>query len=184
MLRTFTLIALLATAAAAQAPKIGYVNFNRILEEWQVVKNFENDINARIESTQNSITALADELQALNKEIEDALLIYDPNSPEVKVLKDERRKKLAKLKATRDFNLAYLQSQVGSETLRFYNLAVRKIQDYAQKRGYDLILKVAGDDLAADDQATLKLKISYRTVIYHQAQNDLTDAIIAELNAN
>ena len=121
-------------------------------------------------------------MKQLSEDIATAEETQPPGSPDVQNLKEQRRKMLAKLKSTRDFNVAALQKRVSDKTQEFYNLAVKKIQDYAKAANYDLILKSSDDKLEADDQATLKLKISYRTVVWFQAANDITDAVLADLN--
>ena len=59
MLRSLTVLLILTVAAQAQAPKIGFVNLSKVLDNWNTVKNFEKDIQDKMKKTQTEIDELA-----------------------------------------------------------------------------------------------------------------------------
>jgi len=67
-------------------------------------------------------------------------------------------------------------------TQKLYNEIQQWIAKYAEKQGYDLILKIDRRPLAAKTQEEMKLKIHTRTVIYRRKALDLTDHVIKLLN--
>jgi Skp family chaperone for outer membrane proteins len=177
-------LVILPGAATAQGLKIGIVKLDEILDGWTSVKKFEEEINAKMEQINQQIENLKTEVEELEKQIEEAMEVFDPESDEVQDLQAKRRKKLAELKATNDFNLVTLQRSVREKTLEFYSRVVAKIREYGQRNGYHLILKAEDDIVEADDQQTLRLKIAMRTVLHYNDQTlDITQAILSELNA-
>lgn len=154
---------MLATGAAAQDLKIGFVNVARLLEKApqadQAKKALENEFSPRskrIEADQSEITKLEEKLAR------DAAVMSDTERSKMErdILSKKRETKRAQEEFREDFNL-----RRNEELGKLHRQALEAIRSIAQEEKYDLLLTdgvvYASEPIDVTIKVQEKLKDSY-----------------------
>jgi Skp family chaperone for outer membrane proteins len=184
LFRSTTLIAafslLLVCPVSAQA-RIATVDLRKVFEDYWKKKQADNIIKERIDELEKGRKALLDRYQKMSEEYRDAM--DAANSQAVGADEREKRKKTAEGKLR---DLKELEAQISQ-----YNDTARANIDEQQRRIRDNILdeirkvvdtraKAGSFSLVLDSDKLNKTPV----VVFTNGENDLTDAVLKELNAN
>ncbi|HNQ24489.1 MAG TPA: OmpH family outer membrane protein [Phycisphaerae bacterium] len=165
----------------AAATKIAVVNVARVSDGYLRTKDLEAYFNQQRVQYNEQRTAMRDRLERGTASLREEL---KPGTPEY----DQRRKELAQL----EWELQYFQDAQGQKleqglasSLRLiYEDIQQVVAQVAQEKGYDLVLTY--DQLPAEPPDTTSMarqQIVLQKVIYWSPGVDLTDEVIARLNA-
>jgi outer membrane protein len=155
---------LLASVASAQtAPKIGYVDLQRALNESESGKKAKDEFKVQVDKLQAQLKKEKDEIDSLKDQLEKKSLVM--KEEERGNLEEDYRKKL------RDFDRNYKDSQADLQkkdnelTGGIIKDLQEVIRDYGEREGYTLILEATSS-----------------AVLYGSKSADLTDAILQQYN--
>ena len=167
-------------AASAQA-RIATVDLRKVFEDYWKKKQADNIIKERIDELEKGRKALLDRYQKMSDEYRAAM--DEANSQAVGADEREKRKKTAEGKLR---DLKELEAQVSQ-----YNETARANIDEQQRRIRDNILdeirkvvdtkaRAGNFSLVLDSDKLNKTPV----VVFTNGENDLTDAVLKDLNAN
>src|SRR5262249_49236243 len=156
--------AFLAGSAFAQgAPKIGYVDLQRALNESEAGKRAKEEFKGQVDKLQGTLKKQKDDIDNLKEQLEKKALVM--KEEERGNLEDEYRRKL------RDFERNYKDSQTDLQkkdnelTGGIIKDLQDIIRDYGEKESFTLILESTSS-----------------AVLYGAKGSDLTDEIIPQYN--
>jgi Skp family chaperone for outer membrane proteins len=136
-----------------------------------------NDMKRDIEAFDASIRG---EQQNFAKKRE-SLTAFNPSSPEYKKAEEE----LAHIKSDLDIKVAVKRREFLEQEARVYYGIYREIEDsvamFAQRNRIQLVLRYSGDDMKAEDRASVLQGVN-KPVVY-QDRLDITQHILNQLNA-
>jgi outer membrane protein len=155
----------LAGSAFAQgAPKIGYVDLQRALNESDAGKRAKEEFKVQVDKLQASLKKQKDDIDGMKEQLEKKALVM--KEEERANLEDEYRRKL------RDFERNYKDSQTDLQKKdnELTGAIIKDLQDiiheYGERESYTLILESTSS-----------------AVLYGAKGSDLTDEIIRQYNA-
>jgi Skp family chaperone for outer membrane proteins len=187
MMKLFQLSALIVALSlffvapvSAQA-RIATIDLRKIFEDYWKKKQADNIIKERIDELEKGRKALLERYQKMSEEYRDAM--DQANSQAVGADEREKRKKTAEGKLR---DLKELEAQISQ-----YNDTARANMDEQQRRIRDNILdeirkvvearaKAGNFSLVLDSDKLNKTPV----VVFTNGDNDLTEAVLKELNAN
>ena len=160
----FVLIAYTGAGAAlaADAAKIGIVNFQRILETAEVGKNAQNELKAARQRMEDDLKAKGAEIEELRKRLEGESMVMSKEMREEK--EREARIKMGDFKALQKKYTTDLQKLEREHMSKIQEDVSALVTEIGKKEGYTLILSNLG-------------------VLYAPDSIDITDQIISRLNA-
>ncbi len=165
-------------AGEKSALKVGTVDINLIFKKYKKTIASEKKINDAYQLQRQEFKALAASIKRHRDELgliaSGSTLLAQKRQA---LFMEERRYKFRTKWAEAEF-----RERLHLATQKLYNEIQQWIAKYAEKQGYDLILKIDRRPLAAKTQEEMKLKIHTRTVIYQRKALDLTDHVIKLLN--
>jgi outer membrane protein len=157
---------LLANVALAQgAPKIGYVDLQRALNESDAGRKAKEEFKVQVDKLQAQLKKQKDEIDSLKDQLDKKSLVM--KEEERNNLEEDYRKRL------RDFERNYKDSQADLQRKdnELTGAIIRDLQEiirgYGERENYTLILESGSSP-----------------VLYSAKSADLTDAIIREYNSN
>jgi Skp family chaperone for outer membrane proteins len=180
LLFTSTLVALLALPAAAQT-KIGIMDLRKVFDGYYKTKAANAKLKDRQADMDKELTALTSQYQKAVDEYKK--LLDDANNQTVSAEEREKRKKAAetRLRDLQDLERSITQFRVQANTtmeeeerrLRENILGEIKtvVSTRARAGGFSLVLDVAAESLSKTT-----------VVMYSNGENDITDAVLTELN--
>ena len=145
------------SVASAGEIKIGYINLGKTLDEYKKTEESEKSLEEKLDQKEKERKKLVDEIRKLKDEM---VLLSDKGKEEKQPVIDEKIKNLQEF----DTELRNELKQERDEMIRDIEREIGKIiRDYAEKRGYTVIL----NDLVA---------------VYWDETIDITQDIIDILN--
>jgi outer membrane protein len=150
-------------AFAESAPKIGYVDLQRALNESETGKKAKEEFKVQVDKLQGQLKKQKDEIDNLKEQLEKKALVM--KEEERANLEDDYRKKL------RDFERNYKDSQTDlqKKDTELTGGIIKDLQDvirdYGEREGYTLILEATNS-----------------AVLYGAKSADLTEAIMQQYN--
>src|SRR5262245_2020094 len=174
-------LSLLFVGAASAQPRIATIDLRKVFDDYWKKKQADNIIKERIDELEKGRKALLDRYQKLSDDYRDAM--DAANSQAVGADEREKRKKTAEGKLR---DLKELEAQISQ-----YNDTARATIDEQQRRIRDNILdeirkivdlkaKAGSFSLVLDSDKLNKTPV----VVFTNGENDLTDVVLKELNAN
>lgn len=166
-----------AAPKASVAPKIGLVDINKIFRD----SNEFKDLFARQGQDLEKTRAELQQIAARGKKMNEELSLLKKDSPEFNKVQTE----VAKLSA--EFDSITKLTQVNNQRREIenyeavYRQAIDVVSLYAKHYNYTLVLRFNSDPVDGDNPQKLAASIG-NPVVYHQPQDDITDAVIEYMN--
>ncbi len=158
-------IAVVATFVGAAGFKIGYINSETLRKEYGAFKDAQAQFDKEVSGWQNEAASMEKELVDLQSELEQqSLLLSEEKKHEREMVIDQKKKEYQQYLAD-IFGTGGRAERRNSElTAPLLEKINQALVDIAQSEGYDLILDVAGGNIAYIDENL-----------------DITDKLLAEL---
>jgi Skp family chaperone for outer membrane proteins len=168
------------SAGPAAEGRVGVVNLARVFKDCDQTQA----LNVELEAETKRIRLEGDKkMQAIRAE-EEALQAFTPDSADWYA----RNQKLKRLKLEHRVFLALEEDRIGEDYMRWmkeiYETVSAGIAKVAKKRGMQVVLTEDEVDLGVTDPKLLQQLILNRKVIYADPQVDLTEEVLASLNAD
>jgi outer membrane protein len=164
-----TALVLTASVALADAaPKIGYVDLQRALNESEAGKKAKEEFKVQVDKLQAQLKRQKDEIDSLKDQLEKKSVVM--KEAERTNLEDEYRRKLRDFERNYKDSQADLQKKDNELTGAIIKDLQEVIRDYGAREGYTLILEATssavlyGDKSADLTEDIMKLYNSTRTV--------------------
>jgi Skp family chaperone for outer membrane proteins len=161
-------------------PKIGIVSVRKIFEDCRRNVKYRRDLTEERDK-------LETELERLSREIDldkTGLKTLKQSSADYLSAMKEILEKQARLQAQQEFfkRQMDIREQVIIETL--FKDVVSAVDQVAKEKNLDLVLEKSTPDLPAANSNELTLIISTHKVLYNAGCEDITDAVLAKVDAN
>ena len=183
---SFVLIAGIGHGTAAGAPaenkclKIGVVSVRKILQDCKRYAKFRQEMTAEG-------TKLENELDKLSKEIDLAkagLKTLKPGTADYSASMKEFFDKRAQLQAKKEFFSQQMDLREQAAIEQLFKDIMKATADIAKEKGFDLVLEKSEPDLPASTPNAMTLTISTHKVLYSAGCEDITDAVMAKVDAS
>jgi Skp family chaperone for outer membrane proteins len=127
------------------------------------------------------------ELEKLSKEIDldkAEIKMLKPGSSDYSSRMKEILEKQGKLQAQQEFFKRQMEMKEQTVVESLFKDVVKATGEVAKDKGFDLILEKSEPDLPASSTNELTLTISTCKVLYNAGCEDITDAVMARVDAN
>ena len=194
----FTLAAVVLAAAAINRPaganlaaqgqsgpgRVVSANIARIVKEMQETK----DLEARFNSEGQNVLREEKEMKEQMKKLQDQRDNFRPDSPQFEAAQREYLQAATKYKAFVDLFMAERDFKMKRLTRTLHDKVVAAINEYAGRQGIDMVIsdyqpQVPDKDQAQMNMAQLRDYLNQRRVLFASKQADISDAIIALMDA-
>jgi Skp family chaperone for outer membrane proteins len=170
-------------AAAQDVPRIAVVNPAKVFNEMQETK----DLKQKMEADRKTIT---DEGQRRGQEVEDAKkrrALFNEGTEDFNKANKEYLEKVISAQAWQELIKADLQRQQKSQMKSLFEKIEQATKEVAEAKKLDLVLVEQKTDLPSDlDQINvdqLRGLINQRTVLYSNGKFDITNDVLARVDA-
>ena len=167
-----------AADASAGALKVGTVDLQRVVDQYQKRKDMQEDLKkfkagteASLKDLQKQVDAVKGELDLLNEGSPD----YDKKKREL-----EEKREILVLKGRLAEKEVVEKWAKGLETI--YNEILEKVDKFREKAGYDLLLRIDVAPLKATTLEDMREHLNRKMVLSRSQAVDVTDALIKFIN--
>ena len=172
-----------ATAAQAQALKVGVVDMNKVFSGYYKTKDAENKINTSRETSKKELDdrmeshkQLLDEINALNKDMDSAALSSSAKAEKQKKREDKINQIRSLEQSINEFK-GSREKQLQEQAVRMRNTIVEEIMVVVSSKvksdNYDLVIDKSGQSLNG-----------VQIVLSSAGKMEFTDDVISALNKN
>ena len=166
-------------AASAVAPaKIGIVNVTTVLENCQKHKQWQEKMQTEQTDMRSQFKKMREELEALQANLK----LRTPGTEDFLNLRQELAEKNALMEAKDESYRMRVEAQMQSWTESLYQDLLKVADQVAKDKGLDIVLADELLDLPAPSLRDFMLSIKTKKILYHNANFDLTDEVLAALD--
>lgn len=167
-----------ATASQAEAPhKIALIDMGRVFKEYKKIEVLKEDWKAEFSVSEENAKKMTAQVQQVIEQMKD----FKPGSPEYINLEKKQTDLGAKLGAFKQTAQRELLRKEADLLKTVYLEAMDVVEKFAVKFGYTLVMRFNSDTFEGEDMSKMQLVMN-RVIVYHQAEDDLTDGVIKFLN--
>jgi len=179
-------VAQLEAKAAANGPKIGLVDIVKVFDNLDV----KIQMNAELQQIKEEHEAKLRDVASRAKELSEKAKLLRPDSEEGKKTLADLEKAKRELRSYRTASEDHIYGKLFDFSRNVLKTIRAEIADYAEEKGYDLILRGRGSDLGEFDSSMpprmrymdLNRRIEYQNILYSKSVFDVTEDIIKRLN--
>jgi Skp family chaperone for outer membrane proteins len=160
--------------------KIGVVSVRKIFQDCRRNVKYRQDLSAERDK-------MAAELEKLSKEIDAdkaSLKTLKQDSTDYDVTMMEILDKQGKLQARQEFYKRRMDRRESQVIESLFKDVLKATAEVAKAKGLDLVLEQSEPDLPASNANELTLTISTHKVLYDAGCPDITDEVLAKVDAN
>jgi Skp family chaperone for outer membrane proteins len=159
--------------------KIGVVSVRKIFQDCKRNIKYRQEMTAERDKMEN-------ELEKLSKEIDldkANLKVLKPGSNDYAALMKEILEKQGRLQAQQEYFKRHMDMREQAVVEQLFKDVVKATAEVAKEKGFDLVLERSEPDLPAANSNELTLTISTHKVLYSAGCEDITDAVLAKVDA-
>ena len=161
---------LIAAATQSGSPKIGVVQFSQIFEGYEKKDVLQSQLESEGEALKKKPEEMDDQVTKLRSELE----LLDRNTSKYR----EMEKQILHLMQDVNYERKLATEQLNGKKSQFHEQIIKEIRAgitrYGKEHGYTMILQ---------REFTLASEIrSWRSVLFHSAETEITLEVLAELN--
>jgi Skp family chaperone for outer membrane proteins len=169
-----------APSGDAKCLKIGVVSVRKIFQDCRRNIKYKQEITAERDK-------LEAELENLSKQIDagkSSLKMLKPGSADYLSGMKDVLDKQASLQAKQEFFKRQMDMREQVVIEQLFKDVIKATGEVAKEKGLDLVLEKSEPDLPAANSNELTLTISTHKVLYGAGCDDITDAVMAKVDAN
>jgi Skp family chaperone for outer membrane proteins len=166
-----------AQSAAAPA-KIGVVNVTDVLENSQKHKDWQEKMQKERAQMENEFAKLKAEMEAMQANLK----ILSPGSADYLKTQSELLEKKAVMQAKDEFYRSKVEVEMQQWTESLYQKMLTVVEQVAKQKGLDMVISDESLDLPAPSLRDFMLTIKTKKMLYHNANYDMTTAVLEALN--
>jgi len=167
-----------AQQATAIPTRIGLIDLDHILKNYQKFQKLVEELNAEVRQKESDIRAMQNELQMLIKQQQ----AQKPDSPLYAQYQAEATKKRAEIEAA----VANAQREFARRQAAIYHSTYSEIeaavQRYAQSVGLTMVIRSSRPQPVSPNDPQAVFREMARPVVYSHPAHDITDQVLAILN--
>ena len=169
-----------ATAPAAGPHQVGLIDMAQVFKEYEKFKTLSDGLRAEVEASDEEAKAKIEELQTIQAQLTSGTLTE--GSAEYTALEQSLVTKSAELETFRKMKQRdFLRSE--ADIYKTVYLEVQDaVQKYARYYKYTLIMRFNRDKVEDAENPQEIIQSMNRPVVFHRAEDDLTDPILNFLN--
>lgn len=168
-----------AQGKAAVAHKVGLIDMAHVFKNYEKFSALREELKAEIQQSDAKAKAMAEQIQAVQKEMQD----FKQGSPEYLAREKQLAQKASDFEAFRKV----AQRDFLRKESRIYHTIYMEVTDtvkkYASIYNYTLIIRFNRENLDTDDPKKL-IQGMNRQVVFHRADDDITLSVLDYLNRN
>jgi outer membrane protein len=160
--------------------KIGVVSMRKIFQDCKRNAKYRKEAAAERDRMEAELEKLSKEIDLDKAEIK----TLKPGSSDYSDRMKEILEKQGKLQAQQEFFKRQMEMKEQTVVESLFKDVVKATGEVAKDKGFDLILEKSEPDLPASNTNELTLTISTYKVLYNAGCEDITDAVLAKVDAN
>jgi Skp family chaperone for outer membrane proteins len=175
-----------AAASAAKAGqetkclKIGVVSVRKIFQDCKRNVKYRQEMTAERDKMEAELEKLSREID-LDKA---GLKTLKPGSSDYSALMKEALEKQGRLQAQQEYFKRQMDFREQAVIEQLFKDVVQATAQVSKEKGFDLVLEKSEPELPASNSNELTLTISTHKVLYSTGCEDITDAVLAKVDAN
>ncbi len=169
-----------AAASSAQADmphKIGLIDMGRVFKEYKKFEALREDWKAELQTNEESAKQLATKVQAVVEQMK----TYKAGSPEFAKLEKQQGQLTLEFETFRKNSQRTLMQKEADIYKTVYLEAMEVVEKTAKHFNYTLVMRFNSESIEGEDLQKLQIGLN-RVIVYHQAEDDLSDGVIGYLN--
>lgn len=169
-----------ASAAAAQAEpphKIALIDMGRVFKEYKKIEVLKEDWKSEFQINEDNAKKLTAQIQQVIEQMKE----FKPGSSDYIKLEKQQTDMAAKLGAFKQTAQRELLRKEAELLKTVYLETMDVIEKFADRFGYTLVMRFNSDTFEGEDMSKMQLVMN-RVIVYHRAEDDLTDGVIKYLN--
>ena len=165
-------------AAQAEPPhKIALIDMGRVFKEYKKIEVLKEDWKAEFQVNEDNAKKLTAQIQQVIEQMKE----FKQGSPEFIKLEKQQTDLAAKLGAFKQTAQRELLRKEADLLKTVYLETMDVVEKFADRFGYTLVMRFNSDTFEGEDMNKMQLVMN-RVIVYHRAEDDLTDGVIKYLN--
>ena len=160
--------------------KIGVVSVSRIIKECKRFTKYGQEMTAEQDKLQMELESMSKDIDASKSKLK----MLKPSSADYLAGMKEIFDKRASLQAREEFFKQKIDIRQQTLLEQLFKDVVKATGEVAKEKGFDLVLERSEPDLPASSYNELMLKVYTHKVLYNAGCEDITDAVMAKVDAN
>lgn len=172
-------VLLLAAAATAQTgPKFGFIDIEKIINEYQKTKTIAEELRKESDQALASLQAQRDRIRSM----EGGLDLYEEGTKEWLELAKQVKVKQAELELDMKSIRVLFDRKLADYIRKIYVDILEVVKDFSRTEGYAAIFMYSEREPAGRTEREVINSIVVRPVVYRDPNLDVTQKILARLN--
>jgi outer membrane protein len=170
-----------APAAANRAPsRVGLIDMAKVFEGYTRFKVMREELAAEIEKSDAEARVMVEKMQAMQKEAQENG--FQPGSPEYEAAEKRLLEAKGEFEAFRAATQRKLARRESEMFKTIYADTTGMIKKYAEWAEYTVVIRFDSKDIQDDTPPAEAVQRMNKQVVYHRAENDITDTVLQSLN--
>ncbi len=167
-----------ASSSQAEAPhKIALIDIARVYKEYKKMEVLKEDYKAELQINEDNFKKLSAKIQQVVEQMKE----FKPGTPEAIKLEKEHTDASAKIAAFKQTAQRELVRKEAEMMKTVYLEAMDVVEKFADRFGYTLVMRFNSETFEGEDMNKMQIVMN-RSILYHRAEDDLTDGVIKYLN--
>lgn len=168
------------TASEGKCLKIGVVSVRKIFRDCRRNVKYRQELSAERDKMEAELEKLSKEIDADKA----SLKTLKQNSTDYTAMMKEILEKQGKLQAQQEFYKRQMDIRESQVIENLFKDILKATTEVAKAKGFDLVLEQSEPDLPASNANELTVTISTHKVLYDAGCPDITDEVLAKVDAN
>jgi Skp family chaperone for outer membrane proteins len=167
-------------AADNKSLKIGVVSVRKVFQDCKRNTKYRQEMTAERDKIEAELDSLSKDIDASKSKLK---MLKQGSADYLSGMKSVFDKQ-ASLQAKQEFFKRQMDMREQSVVEQLFKDVIKATGEVAKEKGFDLILEKSEPDLPAANSNELTLTISTYKVLYSSGCEDVTDAVMAKVDAN
>jgi Skp family chaperone for outer membrane proteins len=169
-----------ARAADNKCLKIGVVSVRKIFQDCKRNTKYRQEMTAERDKLEAELDSLSKDIDASKSKLK---MLKQGSADYLSGMKDVLDKQ-ASLQAKQEYFKRQMDLREQTVVEQLFKDVIKATGEIAKEKGIDLVLEKSEPDLPAANTNELTLTISTHKVLYSSGCEDITDAVMAKVDAN
>ena len=167
-------------AADNKCLKIGVVSVRKIFQDCKRNTKYRQEMTAERDKLEAELDSLSKDIDASKSKLK---MLKQGSADYLSGMKDVLDKQ-ASLQAKQEYFKRQMDMREQTVVEQLFKDVIKATGEVAKEKGFDLVLEKSEPDLPAANTNELTLTISTHKVLYSSGCEDITDAVMAKVDAN
>jgi Skp family chaperone for outer membrane proteins len=167
-------------AADNKCLKIGVVSVRKIFQDCKRNTKYRQEMTAERDKLEAELDSLSKDIDASKSKLK---MLKQGSADYLSGMKDVFDKQ-ASLQAKQEYFKRQMDIREQTVVEQLFKDVIKATGEVAKEKGFDLVLEKSEPDLPAANTNELTLTISTHKVLYSSGCEDITDAVMAKVDAN